>query len=45
MSVSLSVTRLRHAKTAERIEVVFGVETLVGQWHIILDLTDQLVAT
>jgi len=35
--VTLSVTRLRCAKTAERIEVRFGVETFRGPRNILLD--------
>jgi len=35
--VSLSVTSSRLAKMTERIEVLFGVETLVGPRHIVLD--------
>jgi len=35
--VSLSVTRLRCAKTAGRIEVAFAVETLGGPKHTVLD--------
>jgi len=37
-SVSLSVTWLRCANTAEQIEVLFGVETLVDPRNIILDM-------
>jgi len=37
LSVSQSVTRLHPAKTAERIEVSFGVETLGGPRNIVLD--------
>jgi len=36
-SVSLSVTRLHCAKTAEPIEVSFGVETLWDLGHIVLE--------
>jgi len=35
--VCLSVTRLRHAKAAEWIEVLLGVETRAGPGKIILD--------
>jgi len=37
MSVCLSVTRLHCAKTAERIEVLFGIETYGDPGHIVLD--------
>jgi len=37
LCVSLAVRRLRRAKTAERIEVLFGVKTLGGQRNIVLD--------
>jgi len=37
LSVHLSVTRLRCAKTSERIEVLSGVETLVDLKHTVLD--------
>jgi len=37
LSVCQSVTRLRCAKTAERIEVSFGAETLQGPGHSVLD--------
>jgi len=37
VSVSLSVTRLRPAEAAARIEVLFGVETSRGQKNIVLD--------
>jgi len=37
VSVCRSVTRLRHAKMAEWIKVLFRVETLGGSRHIVLD--------
>jgi len=37
-SVCLSVTRLRCAKTAKKMEVLFGVETLGDPRHIVLDV-------
>jgi len=38
LSVSLFVTRLCTAKTAKRIEVLFGVETLWAPKNIVLDV-------
>jgi len=37
MSVGRSVTLVRHAKTAERIEIPFGLSTLVGPGNHVLD--------
>jgi len=37
LSVSLFVTRLRCAKAAERIEVLFDVETLLNSGYTVLD--------
>jgi len=37
VSVSLSVMQLRCAKVAEQIRVLFGMETLRGARHIVLD--------
>jgi len=37
LSIGLSVTRLRPAKTANGIEVLFGLETFASQTNMVLD--------